>query len=82
MEQKKYETAERLLLEEALPRDPMEPATRLNLGIVYLLTERPALAVPHFREALRLVTPAERAETQALLDHALSGRGAGGAQSP
>jgi Flp pilus assembly protein TadD len=82
MEQKQYEAAERMLLERALPRDPMEPATRTNLGIVYLLTERPALAVPHLREAVRLVTPGERAEVQAMLDHALSGRGPGDVQSP
>lgn len=72
IEEKRYDEAERILLTDALPRDPLEPAIHSNLGILYLLTGRPRLAVPHLVEALRLVPQVEKAEAEELLRYAQS----------
>lgn len=44
-EQGRLEEAERLLLDEALPRRPSLWVTHFNLGLVYLKADRPDLAV-------------------------------------
>jgi tetratricopeptide (TPR) repeat protein len=72
IEQKRYAEAERILLDQALPRDRLEPAIYTNLGIVYLLTGRPQLAVPQLAEALRLVPQVEKPEAEELLRYARS----------
>jgi hypothetical protein len=82
MEQGRHAEAERMFLEEALPRDPLELNTHLNIGILYLITQRPALAIPHLEEVLRLAPAEQRAEAQSLLDMALGRRDAGGSGSP
>ena len=56
-EQGKLEAAERILLEEALRRDPNLGAGALNLGIVYLLGDRPDLAGEWLERARELLRP-------------------------
>jgi Flp pilus assembly protein TadD len=70
IELKRFGEAERILTEEALPRDSEEPAMYSNLGIVYLLTGRPAEAVPPLEQALRLVPANEKRDAAELLRHA------------
>lgn len=67
MEQDKLQEAERVLLEESLQRDPKQPLAHLNLGAVYLQTDRPDLAAQHLQEALRLLPPDQTAKAQAML---------------
>jgi tetratricopeptide (TPR) repeat protein len=66
-EQSRLAEAEAILVKEALPRDPYLAATHLNLGVVYLRTDRPDLAARHLQEALRLLPPAQAGEAADLL---------------
>jgi tetratricopeptide (TPR) repeat protein len=60
--------AERVLLDEALPRDPMLGMAYFNLGLVYLRADRPDLAVPALNRAAELLPAPEAADVQAFLD--------------
>jgi tetratricopeptide (TPR) repeat protein len=70
MEQDQLQEAERVLLEESLGRSPNQPLAHLNLGAVYLQTDRPELAIQHLQEALRLLPPDQTAQAEALLTQA------------
>jgi Flp pilus assembly protein TadD len=67
MEQGQLQEAERILLDEALRRDPTQPLAHLNLGALYMQADRPDLAVQYLQEALRLLPPDQVAKAQALL---------------
>jgi hypothetical protein len=70
MEQGQLQEAERVLLEESLGRNPSQPLAHLNLGAVYLQTDRPDLAIQHLRETLRLLPPDQTAKAEAMLAQA------------
>jgi len=70
MEQDQLQEAERVLLDESLGRNPNQPLAHLNLGGVYLQTNRPDLAIQHLQEALRLLPPDQTAKAEAMLAQA------------
>ncbi len=55
------EDAEKILRDEALPLDPMDPLTNLNLARVYLEAGRPDLAGPHVEVAAARPPPGREA---------------------
>jgi len=65
--QGRLQEAERLLLDQALPRDPALWMTHLNLGLVYLQADRPDLARQALHRALALAPPPEQGGVQATL---------------
>lgn len=66
-EQGDLQASERLLLDEALPRDPRLWTTHFNLGLLYLRADRPDLAIVALEEALRWAPPNDRGEIQSFL---------------
>ena len=66
-EQGRLQEAERVLLEEALPRDPSLWVAHFNLGLVYLRADRPDLAAQALEGALGLAPPDQRAAVEATL---------------
>ncbi len=70
MEQGQLREAERVLLDESLGRNPNQPLAHLNLGAVYLQTDRPDLAIQHLQVALRLLPPDQTAKAEAMLAQA------------
>ncbi len=67
--------AERILLDEVLPRAPDLPVAHLNLGIVYLRAGRPDLAAPALQQTLYLLPSDQAGEAQALLEQTLAEHG-------
>ena len=65
--QGRLQEAERILLDEALPRDPLLWVAHFNLGLVYLEVDRPDLAREALQRGLALAPPPERPEVQAAL---------------
>jgi protein O-mannosyl-transferase len=59
--------AERILLDEVLPRDPALAAAYLNLGVLYLRADRPDLAALALQDAMRLAPPNQAMQAEALL---------------
>ncbi len=66
-EQGQLQEAERILWDRVLAQDPAFPPAHLNLGVVYLLADRPDLAAQHLSQAARLLPPARAAQAQVLL---------------
>jgi len=67
LEQGQLREAERVLLDKSLQCDPNQPLARLNLGAVYLQSDRPDLAASHLQEALRLLPPGQTAKAERML---------------
>lgn len=59
--------AEKVLLDQALRLNPDLPVAHLNLGVVYLLADRPDLASQHLLVASSLLPGDQLAEVEALL---------------
>jgi tetratricopeptide (TPR) repeat protein len=59
-EQGRLQDAERMLVDEALPRDPSLWVTHFNLGLVYLRADRPDRAAQALNNALALAPPREQ----------------------
>ncbi len=59
--------AEKILLDEVLPRDPHLPVAYVNLGIIYLRADRPDLAAQALQTALRLLPADQAASTESFL---------------
>lgn len=66
-EQGRLPEAERVLLDQALRLNPVLPPAHLNLGIVYLMADRPDLAERELREAERLLPPEQAGEARMFL---------------
>jgi len=66
-EQDRLEEAQQMLLDKVLPLNSNLPVAHLNLGIIYLRTDRPDLAMQHFQEALYLLPPGQENEVRGLL---------------
>jgi len=66
--QDRLEEAEGVLLQEALPRDPLLWITHVNLGLVYLRADRPDLAAQALQQALALAPAAEQGAVYASLE--------------
>jgi protein O-mannosyl-transferase len=66
-EQGRLQEAEHVLLDQALRLDPALPPAHLNLGIVYLMADRPDLAEQHLRQAERLLPPERAGEARMFL---------------
>lgn len=62
--------AERVLLDEALRRDPLSGGAHISLGLIYLKADRPDLAIPSLTRALELLPPAQATEVQHFLEQA------------
>jgi len=58
------ENAEKILLDQVLRLDPNLPVGHLNLGIVYLMADRPDLAEVHLQQAVQLLPPTEAKTAQ------------------
>lgn len=69
-EQGRLQEAGRMLLDEALRRDPALWVAHFNLGLVYLKADRPDLAVQALSDALRLAPPGEQDPIRASLEQA------------
>jgi tetratricopeptide (TPR) repeat protein len=67
-EQDQLAEAEAVLVDRALQLNPSLPAAHLNLGLVYMLGNRPDLATPYLQQAVRLLPPDQASQAEGILD--------------